>query len=99
MTQATETAPYHPFAAAGTVFALAKLEAGLTSEACLTLNPGKEANSESKGTRKMMTQNETENVPGLCWEPWTALLQTLSSGAMKSFCKAQPVFVLFAKTH
>lgn len=85
MTQATETALYHSFAAAGTVFDFAKLEAELTSEARLTLNPGKEANTESKVTQKMITQNETENVPVLCWEPWTALPQTRSSGAIKSF--------------
>lgn len=99
MMQARETVPYHSLAAAGTGFTLSKLEVELTSEAWLSLDPRKGANTESKVTQKMMTQNETENVAVLCQKPWRVLLQALSSGAMKSFCKAHPAFALFLQMH
>lgn len=85
----------HSSAAAGTGFTLAKLEVELTSEARPTLNPRKGPNTESKVTQKMMTQSETENIPVLCWKPWTVLLQALSSGAMKSFLQSPSCFCSF----
>ncbi|KAJ7402896.1 hypothetical protein BTVI_82509 [Pitangus sulphuratus] len=51
MTQATETAPYHSFAAAGTGFTLAKLEVELTSESCLTMSPSNVDGSGNKWPR------------------------------------------------